>query len=261
MLFTIAFLSVTGCEKKDEKVIFKGGTNPVLTSSVSDNITLSKANSSQNALTLNWTNPNYSFNTGLNSQNVTYTLQLAPANTGFASPSEISISNDLNKTFSVQELNSILMGRDFDGGKPYDMEFRLKTTLDRTVPLFSNVIKMTIIPYLDTKYPVPEKLFIIGDATPGGWPQPVPANQEFTKVNASTFELTIALQANKWIVFIPVSDSWAHKYAYDGTKGTNNPLGDDFAVDKGEDIASPTETGTYKITVDFKLGKYTLTKQ
>ena len=258
--FVIIALAVS-CEKQENQVFYKGGTNPVLSASSTSNLTLLPSIAANNAVNFDWTNPSYTFSTGLSTLDVSNALEIARAGTNFASPTTVSMGTSLQKRFTVKELNSILMGMNLDGGTLYNMEFRIKSSIDAAVPLYSNVVKLNITPYLDTKYPVPDKLFIVGSATPNGWGNPTTAAQQFTKTNASTFKITIALAANEWYLFLPVNGSWNNKYAFDGTKGANNPLGDNFAMDKGEDIASPTVAGTYVITVDFKTGRYSLVKQ
>ena len=79
----------------------------------------------------------------------------------------------------------------------HDLEFRIKANLtNNTAVLYSNVIKMSIKPFLDVKYPVPANLYITGSATPASWQcgcgEPELLSQKFTKVNAFTFKLTNA---------------------------------------------------------------------
>ncbi|MCP9752634.1 SusE domain-containing protein [Ferruginibacter sp. HRS2-29] len=103
----------------------------------------------------------------------------------------------------------------------------------------------------------PTDLFIVGDATPGGWNNPVPAAQQFTKVSPTLFELTITLNGGKQYLLLPVNGSWDHKFGgvdkafsgilYDGdVPGSNTP--------------APDVTGSYKIVVNFANHSYSVTK-
>jgi len=126
--------------------------------------------------------------------------------------------------------------------------------------------KFTVTPYTGT---LATELYIVGDATPGGWDNPAPAlaSQTFTRINSSLFELTIALIAGKSYLFLPVAGSWTNKYGGMLGNGTNNVNGDDFKYN-GSDIKAPAVSGTYKISVNFAAsnlagasGRFTLVKQ
>jgi hypothetical protein len=145
---------------------------------------------------------------------------------------------------------------------PHEVEMRIKANLTGNAGvLYSNVIQKTITPYLDVLYPVPANLYITGAATPASWQcgcgEPELLSQKFTKVTSSKFEITIMLNGNSSYLFIPVYGSWAAKYGGTGANNTNNPNGDNFKPNGG-DMISPTASGIYKITVDFKTGKFTV---
>jgi len=129
--------------------------------------------------------------------------------------------------------------------------------------------RFTVTPYTGT---LATNLFIVGNATPGGdatgWnnPVPVPA-QQFTRVNSSLFELTIPLIANKTYLLLPVNGSWTDKYGGVVANNANNVLVDDFKFG-GNDLKSPPENATYKLSFNFAAsnaagasGRYTVVKQ
>lgn len=129
--------------------------------------------------------------------------------------------------------------------------------------------KFTVTPYTGT---LATELFIVGSATPGGdatgWNNPVPVpSQQFTRVNSSLYELTIALNADKSYLFLPVNGSWTNKYGGMGANNSNNVNGDNFKYN-GSDMKAPAVSGTYKISVNFAAsnaagasGRFTLVKQ
>jgi hypothetical protein len=107
----------------------------------------------------------------------------------------------------------------------------------------------------------PDSLYIVGDATPGGWDNPVPwPSQKFTRTSNSGFELTLPLAASKNYLFLPKNGDWGHKYACANKLLPEFREGGPFTTDSGEDIPSPTEAGTYKIQVEFVTRTYTVTK-
>lgn len=264
-LFIIPLLaaSFASCKKDENKVVFEGGTDPVLTASTAGPLVLEIANKDRDAVTFNWTNPDYRFNTGISSQNVLYTLQIAVAGTNFANPQEKTIASDLSSTLKVSELNAFMLSLDLAENIAHDMEIRLKSSLvNNTAVLYSNVIRMTITPYLDVKYPVPDNLYITGSATPGNWQcgcgEPELLSQKFTKINSYTFELELTLSADNSYLLLPVYGSWSAKYGgINSSNNTNNVFEDDFKPN-GSDLKAPPQTRLYKITVDFKTGRFKL---
>lgn len=259
-------LMVVSCEKEENKIYYEEGTAPVLSSASPTIPTLSVATKDQQALALSWTNPNYTFTTGVSSQDVSYLLQMDKAGNNFtgSTKQEIAISKELSTSMTVAEFNGYLTKMELEADKPYDIEMRVVSSIKNAVKLSSNVIKFTgVVPYEDFAIlpPLSNELFIIGDATPAGWGQPVPEPaQKLTTVKKGLYEITINLNGGKSYLFLPVNGSWDAKYGGTGANNTNNPDGDAFKAGGG-DLKAPAADGSYKITVDFKIGKYKVVKQ
>lgn len=263
LLSTAISAMFISCSKDENKVLYSGGTAPALTASSTSAMVLLIANKDLPAVGFNWTNPNYQFNTGISSQDVTYTIQMDTTGSNFTNPKmgQKSIAKELDYTFTVKELNTILLGMGLAENMPHNMEIRVKSTMaNGSAALYSNVIKIVITPYLDVVYPVPAKLYITGSATPGNWMgggDPELLSQKFTKVSASKFEININLSANNSFLFVPVYGNWGNKYGFTGANNTNNVNGDDFKPEGG-DMKAPGTTRVYKVSVDFKTGKWTV---
>ncbi len=99
-----------------------------------------------------------------------------------------------------------------------------------------------------------QRLFIVGAATEGGWNNPVPANQEFTRVAEGKFELTITLKKEEYLL-LPVNGDWGFKWGMAGS----NPLAGNVNW-QGANFRAP-DAGRFKIEVDFFRGTYKLTRQ
>lgn len=268
ILFSItAAACMLACDKEEDKITFEGGTAPVVLSvSSTSDLVLTKEKENFTSLQFQWTNPEYKFSNGVNTLNVNYTLQVDTTGSDFTNPKMASkaFSKDLSTTFLVKDLNNLLSGLELKDFVPHDYEFRIKATLaDGSEPDYSSVVKVKITPYLDVQYPVPANLYITGAATPANWQagngtEPVPPNQQFTKVNSYLFEInSLQLNASSGYLLIPVYSSWAAKYGFTGEKEKNNTAGDTFKPD-GSDFLSPSTAKAYKITVNFKTGKTTL---
>jgi hypothetical protein len=99
---------------------------------------------------------------------------------------------------------------------------------------------------------LPTDLFIVGDATPGGWTNPVPVpSQKFVRLNSVQFELTLALDANKQYLLLPVNGSWDHKYAVSDTNLPGLSAGGFFGYDLSGNFPGPADAGNYKIELNF----------
>jgi hypothetical protein len=266
LIFLLLASSLFSCKKDENQVMYKGGTPPVLTASASS-IPLSFINKDQPAVTFNWSNPNYQFNTGLSSQDVTYTLEIDTTGANFTSPSKqtLTIAKDLTKAFTQGELNGYLLNQlvlvpDVN----HQIEIRVTAALAfNNVPLVSNVLKYTIKPFSIPPVvtpPASNALFLVGNATPGGWNNPVPTPaQKFTKVSNTLYELTVDITPGGSFLFLPVNGSWDVKYGGFGANNSNNVNGGDFR-EGGSDLLAPTTSGAHKIVVDFQRGKFTVTK-
>ncbi|MCE3281318.1 MAG: hypothetical protein K0Q66_55 [Chitinophagaceae bacterium] len=263
-LCSLAFL--TGCEKEENMVRYEGGTAPALTASRSGTIPLSFVNKDMEAIKLMWTNPNYKFTTGLSSQNVSYQLEIDTLGANFTNPNRkiLSISNDLSLSITQNDLNDYLLNQlQLTTGAPHTIQFRVRSSIGTSVPLYSNVLQFTVTPYAippKVAPPASGKLFIVGSATPGGWTNPVPVpSQELTAISPTLFEVTMPIVGGGSYLFLPVNGDWSAKYGGMGANNTNNPSGDDFKPGGG-DLLAPAVSGNYKIQVDFQRGKFTLTK-
>jgi len=270
VLFCVAALIfvLAACKKDEYKIMLESSTVPVLTASSTSPMVLTSANGGNVALRFNWTNPDYKFTTGNSSQDVTYTLQVDSTGSNFTNPSmqEVSIANDLSKEFTVKELNAVLTKLNMLENIAHNIEFRLKASLaGGTVPLFSNVIKIVITPYLDVAVPIPSSgtLWITGDAAGSGWANPLgnpyDVNQKFTKVSITLYELTLPMPGGGNYKLIQEQGNWDTQY-HMLTGGTWNS-GDFEKKNSDPGFPGPPSAGTYKITVNFKTGKYTVEKK
>lgn len=266
-LFAASFSS---CKKDENKVYFEGGTDPVLSTPTAGALVLLPANQSNAALQLNWTNPDYRFTTGVSSQDVTYILQVDTSGANFTNPDkqEISISKDLSKNFTVKELNAVLTKLNVKENIPHNIEFRIKSTLvNSTVPLYSNVIQKTITPYLDVAIPIPTtgQLFITGNACPSDWTNNPPLSQKCTQVSNTEYFIIMAFVSGKEYKFLTNPGNWQPQY---GVKSGTDAAGDiglnnntpQYPSDP-DTFKTPATAGNYKITLNFKTGKYTVVKQ
>jgi len=267
MLFCGLAFFLAACEKDENRITYLGGETPVLSANKTNVIPLTYLTKDQEAVRFSWTNPNYKFTTGISSQDVSYTLEIdtAGANFGSAHIKRVSINKDLSISFTQSQFNDFLLNQlELSTGRTYNMEIRVISNLvNNNAKLISNTMSFQATPYAippKVTPPAGGQLFMVGSATPGGWNNPVPTpSQQFTQVSPTLYELTITLNGGSYL-FLPINGFWGAKFGGLGANNTNNPDGDDFKPEGG-DLAAPAAPGTYKVTVDFQRGKFSLVRQ
>lgn len=268
-VFTMTVL-LFACKKQENQVFVESSKYPVLTASKTA-VTLAPGLESQSAIKLFWTNPNYVLTTGINSLDISYKLEMDTLGGNFNSSNKFTtvIPRDLSLEWTVAQLNGVLGNTmQLTFGREFNIEIRITATIGQTArPLTSNSIVFKATPFAPppkVQVPVTGELYLVGDATPGGWNNPVPVpTQKFTKLSNTKYELTVALGASKFYLMLPENGSWASKYCVEdnsipGLSGGGNFV---FKSSGGSDIPSPSEAGNYKITADFQTGKFTVAKQ
>jgi hypothetical protein len=189
---------------------------------------------------------------------ITYVLEYDSAGKNFANPKQIAgyggasvLTADLNQG----AMNTTALASGIAVGATGKVDYRVKATTASGAIAYSNTVSVSVT----TFSPVPANLYIVGDATLGGWTNPVPVpSQQFTKVDAYKFSITTWLNGGKSYLFLPVNGDWGHKYGGIGANNTNNTAGDDFKAE-GSDMKAPATDGVYQIVVDFQTNKFTVT--
>ena len=270
-LVSFSLLVLSACEKKIDKIYYEGGNPPSLSASTT-NVTLEPGLEANTAIVLKWTNPDYKFTTGISSQDVSYILEMDTLGANFSSSKKYTtvISRDLSKTFTVGELNGILgntMVLQLDPRRLYTLQVRITSSISSTLKLTSNVISFTAKPFAPPPKitpPASGNLYIVGDATPGGWP-PLsndPSVEKFTKISATYYQLTIHLNADKEFKYVEIPGQWVQQWSVKTEQAVGDPstMNADLYFN-GANCRAPSVTGNYKITVDFQTGTYNMVKQ
>jgi starch-binding outer membrane protein SusE/F len=284
ILYTAAagLIALTACNKQQAIVTFEGGTAPVLTSTATDSIPLSINDSTANAVTFNWTNPNYQYSDGISSMDVTYYLEFDTVSTFNSSILyTVGISSSLSQTFTVSQLNSIVVNNmGLATGNQHTLYVGIQSFIEpftstsaRVGVLNSAPLTFTVDPYSLPPAVTPpaasDTLVLVGgDVLLGAWSNPVPASQAFTRMSATDFQLTIALSGGDptntngtdQYLILPVNGSWSNKYACAST--SSQPFsGGTFGYNLSSNFPGPTAAGTYKFDLNFQTGILTVTLQ
>ncbi len=274
LLFSCFIITATlfSCKKEENKVTYKGGTNPVLTASTAE-VKLEAGEEANTAIKFSWTNPDYLLTTGASSQDVNYLLEIDTAGTNFSSSIKLSVSvaKDLSKQYTVGELNSILgnvMLLQLNPRRTYNMEARLTSTVTGGgAKLTSGVISFTVKPFPPPpKVPLPAagNLWVTGDAFTSGWSNPLgnpfDVNQKFTKLASGTdYELIVNMNAAGGYKLIQTQGDWGTQYHMVAGGTASGGLFD--YGDANFSFPAPAAAGSYKLSFNFQVGTFTVVKQ
>ncbi|MFL5789595.1 MAG: SusE domain-containing protein [Flavisolibacter sp.] len=259
---------LTACDKADNLPYYTKGNAPSLSSSTTV-IAASSADSDKVVLSLGWTAPNYATDPG----NIKYVVQIDSMGGNFSKAVSKTVVGQMGTTFTAKELNNILLGFGFAFGVPYYVDVRvISSYVNNNEPNISNTITIKMTPYkIPPKVapPASGKLFIVGDATAGGWNNPVPTpTQEFSKLDSTTYAGVFQLTGGKQYLLLPVNGDWSKKYALKDNSVPGIDQGGDFGYHQDgqpapdvyqSNFIGPAASGLYKIVVDFQTGKFTVT--
>lgn len=172
----------------------------------------------------------------------------------------LPVNGDWSHKYSVADKS--VSGLNAGGNFGYDLSDNIPgpgTTGKYLIKLDFQAGRFTVTPFAGV---LPSNLFIVGDATVGGWNNPVPVpDQQFTRVNATQFELTTSLTGGKQYLLLPVNGDWSHKFSVDDNSIASLKAGGSFKYDAPANFPGPDVTGNYKFVVNFATYTYSVTKQ
>lgn len=259
-MFTVgAALLLSACNKVADLPHYGNGSAPVLTASATTIAPL-PADSNNIALTLSWTSPKYA----TDSANYKYTIEIDTTGRNFTKAFTKVVTGSRSASFTAKELNTMLLGYGYAFNVPVDMDVRVTSSYgNNNERLSSNVIKIKMTPYKvppKVALPTSGKLFIVGDATAGGWNNPVPVpSQELARLDETTWGGVFQLTGGKEYLLLPVNGDWTHKFSVANKSLAGLSGGGNFGFDLADNFPGPAASGLYKIIVDFQAGKFTVT--
>jgi hypothetical protein len=259
---------IASCDKADTLPNYTNGSGLSL-SSTTTTIATAPSDSDKVVLSLGWNFPNYA----TNPSNTKYTVEIDSMGRNFSKAVTKTVIGQLGTTFTGKELNNILLGFGFAFNKPYYVDVRVTSSyVNNNEPLHSNVITMKMTPYKTPPKvapPVTGHLFLVGDATAGGWNNPVPVpTQEFSKLDSTTYAGIFQLNGGNQYLILPSNGDWSKKYALQDNSVPGISAGGKFGYHTDgqpspdvyqSNFIAPATSGFYKILVDFQAGTFTVT--
>ncbi|HLO83093.1 MAG TPA: SusE domain-containing protein [Chitinophagaceae bacterium] len=259
MLFMVAVAGFTACDKLEDLPVYGAGIDPVMTASATT-IAASPTDSLKDVLTLDWSDPKYATDT----TNVKFLVLIDSAGRNFAKASVREVMAKRTTTYTARDLNNIMLGFGFEFNKPYDLDVRVVSSYaNNNERRNSNIVKVKATPYkIPPKVALPTtgKLFLVGDASEGGWSNPVPVpTQEFARIDETTFAGIFKMKGGKQYLILPLNGNWDNKYSVANNTLPDLNKGGEFRFNASDNFPGPTADGEYKIVLDFQQGKFTVT--
>jgi len=247
------------CEKVPDLPFYGNGTEPVLTASATT-VAAVPADSNKVALSLGWTSPNYA----TDSAKYKYIVQIDSAGRNFSKAVTRELSGTRSISMTAKELNTIMLDYGFEFNKAYDLDMRvISSYANNNERRLSNTVKVRATPYkIPPKVTLPTegKLFIVGDATVGGWNNPVPTpSQELNRIDETTYGGIFNLSGGKQYLILPKNGDWGNKYSVASNMLPGLAQGGTFGYNLPDNFPGPASSGLYKILLDFQAGKFTVT--
>ncbi len=256
-LLAFALFAFASCKKDGVMLTATKGTQPLLTASA-NNLHYTQADSSSNGITLNWTASDYGYPAA-----VSYTLQFSYHDSAFSAMQEIGMGATLTKSYTVAAFNNLVLNLNYPVAVRDTVLARVKSQITPNVFVYSDTMQIIITPYSQKPIPIftpPDSLYIVGNATPGGWSNPVPIpSQKLTKIDkyGNVFAAVLYLTGGNQFLLLPKNGDWSHKYATSSSSSATT--GGSFAPDAANNFNGPVTSGLYEVIVDFVKGTYTIT--
>ena len=239
------------CAKKDTEPVLSmdNSTAPALTSPGAGEFLLFEDNAADNFATFTWSAASYALP---NLPNVSYSLEMDAADNAFASAMILINQNGVEISYTVAEMNQLLLTKGFVADQAADVAFRVIASVSNDSSaddLISATTTLTVTPYSADVYVSP--IYIVGGATDIGW---TPADAlPFSHIKDGTFGIVTNLKAADEWKLISVLGDWAPMWGTDaaGTVDGGNlvyrPTEDD---DDPPAMKSPAVEGIYRIVAD-----------
>jgi hypothetical protein len=234
ILFT-ATLFLAACE--DQELAVYNDNAETIVSLSSNTVVLDILNSGQEALAINWTDPDYGFNAGPNYQ-IT-----------FKSPeksSTLSVGNVLTKSFETSELNKLLLELGLTPGESSEILITVEGILstDSSAGASSNTSTLTATPYSTDFSPI----YMIGSALKG-WDTTLAV--EVYGIGPGTYQVIAQFQNDGAFRFFDQPDwgATSYNYPYFGTGA--DPAYFENANDGDSNLKFIGATGYYTIIVNL----------
>jgi hypothetical protein len=260
VLLAVSIIGVgfPACVKKVANTFYQNGSSTSVLTASATTLTLTAADSMNNAISFTWTNPHFA----TDSASERYVLQIDSAGHGFAQPATVVTSGALSDSLTGKQINTLVLGLGAAYNAPYTVEIRLVSSYsNNNEQVFSNVLQLVVTPYTIPPKIVPPTggLYLVGAAAQSGWNTPVPVpTQVFEKVDSVDYAGVFKLNGGAQFLILPQNTgSYNNKLATNDNSETGT--GGSFAYNDNNNFTGPSASGWYSIWLNFQTGTFTIT--
>jgi starch-binding outer membrane protein SusE/F len=253
-----AVISLLGACTKASSPYYASGKYPLLQTTTTT-VALTATDSLNTAFVLSWSDPKYP--TPFPGPAL-FTIQIDSAGHNFLQPTILTVSGSLLDSMTAKQINTLVLGMGGTYNVPYTIEARVISSYsNNNDQLTSNTITIKVTPYVTPPKVTPpagNQLFLVGNATQGGWSNPVPVpTQQFEKVDSVDYAGVFNLIGGNQYLVLPVNGDWTNKYATNDV----NPAatGGTFGYNASNNFTGPLTSGWYTIWLSFQAGTVTVT--
>lgn len=185
-----------------------------------------------------------------------YAVQIGLQGNNFASLFEIQGGNtsDTAIIITIGNLNTKLLENGYEPVQTYDLELRIEAFVHEDLEvLYSDIFKFSVKTYKDI--PVPDELYIFGDATTVGWGADTSLA---TYKDGGTFTVFTYLENNKKFRFLMEQDTADNTYNSESL--ITLPVNVENAGDVSKNFLFTGTTGWYKIEADYLTSTLTISE-
>lgn len=229
-------VSLFSCKKDETKaVLLDNSTVPVVTTSLRGTTkALLKANADAVVGTINWTKANYGVPLG-----TLYTLQVDKKNNNFKDAVNIQSTTSTKVDLVTSVLNTSLVALGLDVEKPYDLEFRIMTTVPSSM---ADTLYSASFPVNVTAYQAKDSYYLVGQYN--GWNNAT-ARELNKYLSGLKYEIYLYMSVvDQGFKILPKLGSW------DGDIG-DDPANHGKLIATGENNMTVSTPGFYLIEADM----------
>ena len=183
-----------------------------------------------------------------------YSVEIDEQGNNFASSFEIesSTTSITEIIITVGTLNTALLANGYSPVQTYNLELKIKAFVHSDLDsVYSNIYPFTVTTYKDI--PVPEALFLFGDATTVGWGADTSLA---TYKDGGKFIKFTYLENNKKFRFLKAQNTEDNTYNFESI--VNVPTNVSAAGDADKNFMFTGTTGWYKIEADYLSSTLTI---
>lgn len=250
LLALVSLMFITSCADR-EMTIVDTEQSPILLDLSTESLYLDENFPNNNALTLSWDAADYGA-----PLEVTYVVEVSATST-FDTVAELGTATKsaTNISFTNKQMNEASSAIGLTPYVEQTMYFRVISYIGSPAGTeqVSEITSLAITPYQASPTYEYTDLFLIGDATAGGW--------DNNETNANLFPLMKTTSTSVYTFtgyfkvggfkLIEVKGSWDDQYGYAGTDGT-------LSTDGGSGNIPVTTAGYYTLSIDTSALTYTL---